>query len=86
MSDDVLLHFSSNSSNQSDHSLPTKIAKLEARLVGKASSSIASQQPSQTQQQQQQLPWPPLSSASKFFSTENLSEASGSSDSDGEWR
>ncbi|GMN46970.1 hypothetical protein TIFTF001_016139 [Ficus carica] len=39
MSDDMLLHFSSNSSNQSDHSLPTKIAKLEARMVGKASSA-----------------------------------------------
>ncbi|KAF7831596.1 serine/threonine-protein kinase TOUSLED isoform X1 [Senna tora] len=41
MSDDMLLHFSSNSSNQSDQSLPTKIAKLEARMVGKASSSAA---------------------------------------------
>lgn len=39
MSDDMLIHFSSNSSNQSDQSLPTKIAKLEARLVGKGSSS-----------------------------------------------
>lgn len=37
MSDDMLLHFSSNSSNQSDQSL--KIAKLEARMVGKASSA-----------------------------------------------
>ncbi|KAL4376767.1 hypothetical protein GQ457_02G040810 [Hibiscus cannabinus] len=60
MSDDMLLHFSSNSSNQSDQSLPTKIAKLEARLVGKASSATASQQPPQTQQQQQQ----PASSSS----------------------
>ena len=42
MSDDMLLHFSSNSSNQSDQSLPTKIAKLEARLVGKAPSVVAS--------------------------------------------
>ncbi|XP_039028603.1 serine/threonine-protein kinase TOUSLED-like isoform X2 [Hibiscus syriacus] len=82
MSDDMFLHFSSNSSNQSDHSLPTKIAKLEARLVGKTSSATASQQPSQTQQQQ--LPWPSLSSASKFVSVENLSEPSGSSDSDDE--
>lgn len=40
MSDDMLLHFSSNSSNQSDQSL--KIAKLEARMVGKASSAAAS--------------------------------------------
>ncbi|PSS09427.1 Serine/threonine-protein kinase [Actinidia chinensis var. chinensis] len=42
MSDEMLLHFSSNSSNQSDQSLPTKIAKLEARLVGKAPSVVAS--------------------------------------------
>ncbi|KAA3458653.1 serine/threonine-protein kinase TOUSLED-like [Gossypium australe] len=81
MSDDMLLHFSSNSSNQSDHSLPTKIAKLEARLVGKASSASAAQQP---QQQQQQPPWSSLSSASKFVSAEDLAEASSSSDSDDE--
>ncbi|KAG4138182.1 hypothetical protein ERO13_D07G118400v2 [Gossypium hirsutum] len=81
MSDDMLLHFSSNSSNQSDHSLPTKIAKLEARLVGKASSASAAQQP---QQQQQQPPWSSLSSASKFVSAEDLPEASSSSDSDDE--
>ncbi|KAH1130531.1 hypothetical protein J1N35_001909 [Gossypium stocksii] len=79
MSDDMLLHFSSNSSNQSDHSLPTKIAKLEARLVGKASSASAAQQP---QQQQQQPPWSSLSSTSKFVSAEDLPEASSSSDSD----
>lgn len=42
MSDDVLLHFSSNSSNQSDQSLPSKIAKLEARMVGKASPAVSS--------------------------------------------
>lgn len=86
MSDDMLLHFSSNSSNQSDHSLPTKIAKLEARLVGKASSASSAQQPQQQQQQhqQQQPPWPSLSSASKFVSTEDLPEASSSSDSDDE--
>ncbi|KAK8590872.1 hypothetical protein V6N13_030946 [Hibiscus sabdariffa] len=89
MSDDMLLHFSSNSSNQSDQSLPTKIAKLEARLVGKASSATASQQPPQTQQlqqqqQQQQPAWPSLSSDSKFVSAEDLSEASSSSDSDDE--
>ena len=42
MSDDMILHFSSNSSNQSVQSLPTKIAKLEARLVGKAPSVVAS--------------------------------------------
>lgn len=36
----MLVHFSSNSSNQSDQSL--KIAKLEARMVGKASSAAVS--------------------------------------------
>lgn len=44
MSDDMLVHFASNSSNQSDQSLPTKMAMLEARMAGKAS-SISSQQP-----------------------------------------
>ncbi|KAI7743484.1 hypothetical protein M8C21_011247 [Ambrosia artemisiifolia] len=39
MSEDVLMHFTSNSSNQSDHSLPSKIAKLEARMVGKTSAA-----------------------------------------------
>ncbi|KAJ0672759.1 putative protein kinase TLK family [Helianthus annuus] len=39
MSEDVLLHFTSNSSNQSDSSLPSKIAKLEARMVGKTSTA-----------------------------------------------
>uniref|UniRef100_A0A5B7A0Z4 Putative serine/threonine-protein kinase TOUSLED isoform X1 n=1 Tax=Davidia involucrata TaxID=16924 RepID=A0A5B7A0Z4_DAVIN len=39
MSEDMLLHFSSNSSNQSDNSLPTKIAKLEARMAGRSSSA-----------------------------------------------
>ncbi|KAL0436223.1 UNVERIFIED_CONTAM: Serine/threonine-protein kinase TOUSLED [Sesamum radiatum] len=47
MSDDMILHFTSNSSNQSDQS--SKIAKLEARLVGKASSAVASQPQVQTQ-------------------------------------
>ncbi|KAE8727655.1 Serine/threonine-protein kinase TOUSLED [Hibiscus syriacus] len=86
MSDDMLSHFSSNSSNQSDLSLPTKIAKLEARLVGKASSATASQQQPQNQQlqQQQQPPCPSPSSASKFVSAEDLSEAYSSSDSDDE--
>ncbi|PKI73329.1 hypothetical protein CRG98_006267 [Punica granatum] len=82
MSDDMLLHLSSNSSNQSDHSLPTKIAKLEARLVGKASSASAPpsqhQQQPQPQQQQQQPIW---SSSSKFVA-DSLGEESSSSDSD----
>lgn len=42
MSEDVLLHFTSNSSNQSDQSLPSKIAKLEARMVGKTSTAAVS--------------------------------------------
>ncbi|XP_051134589.1 serine/threonine-protein kinase TOUSLED-like isoform X1 [Andrographis paniculata] len=41
MSEDLILHLSSNSSNQSDQS--SKIAKLEARLVGKMSSTVAAQ-------------------------------------------
>ncbi|MED6158308.1 hypothetical protein PIB30_031610 [Stylosanthes scabra] len=72
MSDDMLVHFSSNSSNQSDQSLPTKIAKLEARMVGKASSTAA-----------QQPGWSSLPSAAKFGgAAEDLAEASSSSDSD----
>ncbi|KAI3450793.1 hypothetical protein Pfo_007458 [Paulownia fortunei] len=47
MSDDMILHFSSNSSNQSDQS--SKIAKLEARLVGKPSSAVATQPQVQAQ-------------------------------------
>ncbi|KAF8009363.1 hypothetical protein BT93_J0379 [Corymbia citriodora subsp. variegata] len=83
MSDDMLLHLSSNSSNQSDQS--TKFAKLEARLVGKASSAVTSSLPQQQQQQQQQqqlLPQarPSVSSASKFAS--DLAGQSSSSDSD----
>ncbi|XP_030504796.1 serine/threonine-protein kinase TOUSLED isoform X1 [Cannabis sativa] len=85
MSDDMLLHFSSNSSNQSDQSLPTKIAKLEARMVGKASSAsapvpaTATVVPSAPAQQQQT--WSSMSSAMKFV-TDELPEPSTSSDSD----
>ncbi|TKY57044.1 Serine/threonine-protein kinase TOUSLED [Spatholobus suberectus] len=74
MSDDMLIHFSSNSSNQSDQSLPTKIAKLEARMVGKGSSTTA-----------QQSGWSSVSvpSAGKFGgAAEDLAEPSISSDSD----
>lgn len=74
MSDDMFIHFSSNSSNQSDQSLPTKIAKLEARLVGKGSGSSSMGAPAQHT-------WPAASSA-KFGVTENLVEPSTSSDSD----
>ncbi|XP_062016104.1 serine/threonine-protein kinase TOUSLED isoform X2 [Rosa rugosa] len=77
MSDDMLLHFSSNSSNQSDHSLPTKIAKLEARMVGKASSA-----PPAHPQPQPQSSWSSLSSAPKFVTADLSAEPSTSSDSD----
>ncbi|CAI9774543.1 unnamed protein product [Fraxinus pennsylvanica] len=60
----MLLHFSSNSSNQSDQSsLPTKIAKLEARMVGKTSSAVTA--PAQVQAQVQSTLW---SAAVKFGS------------------
>lgn len=42
MADDVFTHISSNS-NQSDASLPLKLAKLEARMAGKPSSSAPAQ-------------------------------------------
>ncbi|XP_008453516.2 serine/threonine-protein kinase TOUSLED isoform X2 [Cucumis melo] len=74
MSDDMLLHFSSNSSNQSDQSLPTKMAKLEARMVGKTSSIPP---PAQSQSTRTSI-----SSAVKFVATESLMEPSTSSDSD----
>ncbi|XP_011649282.1 serine/threonine-protein kinase TOUSLED isoform X1 [Cucumis sativus] len=74
MSDDMLLHFSSNSSNQSDQSLPTKMAKLEARMVGKTSSIPP---PAQSQSTRTSV-----SSAGKFAATESLIEPSTSSDSD----
>lgn len=57
MSDDMVMHFSSNSSNQSDHSLPDKIAKLEARLTGKTASSSKPLPQQQPQQQQQLSVW-----------------------------
>ncbi|KAL6276676.1 hypothetical protein ACE6H2_020277 [Prunus campanulata] len=86
MSDDMLIHFSSNSSNQSDQSLPTKIAKLEARMIGKASSASSAppaqqQLQQQHQQQPQQSAWSSLSAAPKF-ATADLAEPSTSSDSD----
>lgn len=90
MSDDMLIHFSSNSSNQSDQSLPTKIAKLEARMVGKASSVPPAQQQQQPQPQppqQLQPAWPAISSAAtKFVGIEDLAEPSSSSDSDDDVR
>ncbi|XP_042512114.1 serine/threonine-protein kinase TOUSLED-like [Macadamia integrifolia] len=70
MSEDMLMHFSSNSSNQSDPSLPTKLAKLEARMAGKASSATPAQ-----------ATWSSVSSA-KFGVTDDSAEHSASSDSD----
>lgn len=74
MSDDMLIHFSSNSSNQSDQSLPTKIAKLEARMVGKASS--APPPPAA------QSSWPSLSSSAPKFVSADLASAEPSTSSD----
>ncbi|XP_075635285.1 serine/threonine-protein kinase TOUSLED isoform X5 [Castanea sativa] len=88
MSEDMLLHFSSNSSNQSDQSLPTKMAKLEARMIGKPSSAPPPQQQQQPvlppQQQQQQPAWQSVSSAAtaKFGGIDGLAASLSSSDSD----
>ncbi|CAN4107540.1 unnamed protein product [Withania somnifera] len=68
MSDDIVIHFASNSSNQSDQSLPRKIAKLEAGMVGKGS-SVTSQANS----------W---SSPAMFGDAENVAEPAVPSDSD----
>lgn len=80
MSDDMLIHFSSNSSNQSDQSLPTKIAKLEARMVGKPP---AAQQQQHQHQHQQHATWAALSSTPRSVAAaEDLAQESSSSDSD----
>ena len=80
MSDDMLMHFSSNSSNQSDQSLPTKIAKLEARMAGKVS-SVYPAPPVQLQQQQQKQPiWSSVSPGPRFGPPEELAESSDSDD------
>ncbi|KAG6779795.1 hypothetical protein POTOM_016195 [Populus tomentosa] len=83
MSDDMLMHFSSNSSNQSDQSLPTKIAKLEARMAGKVS-SVYPAPPVQLQQQQQKQPiWSTVSPGPRFGPPEELAESSDSDDDNG---
>ncbi|KAJ6927651.1 serine/threonine-protein kinase TOUSLED-like isoform X1 [Populus alba x Populus x berolinensis] len=83
MSDDMLMHFSSNSSNQSDQSLPTKIAKLEARMAGKVS-SVYPAPPVQLQQQQQKQPiWSSVSPGPRFGPPEELAESSDSDDDNG---
>ncbi|KAM3398736.1 serine/threonine-protein kinase TOUSLED isoform X1 [Capsicum galapagoense] len=68
MSDDVVIHFASNSSNQSDQSLPAKMAKLEARMVGKGSSATS-----------QGNSWP---APAMFGAAENVAEPAAFSDSD----
>ncbi|KAA8550116.1 hypothetical protein F0562_001800 [Nyssa sinensis] len=75
MSEDMLQHFSSNSSNQSDQSLPTKMARLEARMVGKASSAAPAPA---------QATWSSVSSVTKLGAApaENFAESLVSSDSD----
>uniref|UniRef100_A0A7N0U8K2 Protein kinase domain-containing protein n=1 Tax=Kalanchoe fedtschenkoi TaxID=63787 RepID=A0A7N0U8K2_KALFE len=73
MGDDMLNHFASNSSNQSDQSLPTKIAKLEARMVGKGPAV-----PSPSLRSAPLNPAP----ASKLSFSEDLPASVSSSDSD----
>ncbi|XP_073141263.1 serine/threonine-protein kinase TOUSLED [Henckelia pumila] len=72
MGDDFIFQLSSNSSNQSDQS--SKIAKLEARMVGKASSAAATQ----TQVQVQPKSW----SAAGNFSGKTESLPNSAIDSD----
>ncbi|KAM7528465.1 hypothetical protein LguiB_031875 [Lonicera macranthoides] len=59
MSDDMLLHLSSNSSNQSDQSLPSKIARLEARMISKGSLGPTVSTPGPAN-------WPSVSSVANF--------------------
>ncbi|XP_078435657.1 protein kinase superfamily protein [Wolffia australiana] len=72
MSDEVLMQLSSNS-NPSDSNLPIKIAKLEARMVGKATSSNPAQSSASIWQS---------GSSVKFGQPEELSDPSTSSESD----
>ncbi|XP_006384712.1 serine/threonine-protein kinase TOUSLED isoform X2 [Populus trichocarpa] len=83
MSDDMLMHFSSNSSNQSDQSLPTKIAKLEARMAGKVSSVCPAPHVQLQQQQQKQPIWSSVSPGPRFGPPEELAESSDSDDDNG---
>ncbi|KAG5517239.1 hypothetical protein RHGRI_037855 [Rhododendron griersonianum] len=79
MSDDMLLHFSSNSSNQSDQSLPTKIAKLEARMVGKAPlAAPAAAAPVQAA-------WPAVSSVANYGVAEDLVSSDSDDDNGAEY-
>ncbi|KAF7119982.1 hypothetical protein RHSIM_Rhsim13G0199300 [Rhododendron simsii] len=78
MSDDMLLHFSSNSSNQSDQSLPTKIAKLEARMVGKAPLAAPAAAPVQAA-------WPAVSSVANYGVAEDLVSSDSDDDNGAEY-
>lgn len=69
MSDDIVMQLSSSSS-PSDPSLPTKLAKLEARMAGKSSSSLT------IQSAWQPAPPPPI----KFVEQEELPDSSSSDD------
>ncbi|XP_072992946.1 serine/threonine-protein kinase TOUSLED isoform X1 [Typha latifolia] len=71
MSDDIVMHLSSNSSNPSNASLPSKLAKLEARMAGKSSSSPSVQSGWQ--------PAPPV----RFLEQEELPSSSSSDDDNG---
>ncbi|XP_068649924.1 serine/threonine-protein kinase TOUSLED-like [Aristolochia californica] len=68
MSEEMFLHFTSNS-NGSDPSLPSKLAKLEARMAGKGSSSAPAWQSS-------------AAPSAKSGAPEDLPQPSSSSDSD----
>ncbi|KAI0495029.1 hypothetical protein KFK09_025176 [Dendrobium nobile] len=69
MSDDIVMHLVSNS-NSSDPTLPSKLAKLEARMVGKSSSSPS-----------MQAGWQPAP-AVKYAGLDDFQASSLSSDSD----
>ncbi|XP_020574253.1 serine/threonine-protein kinase TOUSLED isoform X2 [Phalaenopsis equestris] len=69
MSDDIVMHLASNS-NSSDPTLPSKLAKLEARMAGKSSSSPL-----------MQPGWQPASTA-KYGGAVDFQASSLSSDSD----
>lgn len=75
MSEDIVMHLSSNSSNPSDPSLPSKLAKLEARMAGKSSTSPAIQSAPA---------WQSVQSVSsvKLAASEELPESSSESDDD----
>lgn len=69
MSDDIVMQLSSSSSPP-DPSLPTKLAKLEARMAGKSSSSLT------IQSAWQSPPPPPM----RFAEQEELPDSSSSDD------